>query len=244
MTEVVFVGTGEAVDPELPNTSLLFRGARTVLCDCGYSVPQALWRVTRDPDHLDAVFISHGHADHLFGLPGLLLWLREAGRRRPLVLLASRTTQAEIAAAIELAYPGLLGALGELVERRTVTPGTPLSLGPVGLSVAQSDHAAENLALRLEDEGRSVCFSGDGRPNAATLELFSGASLLVHECYHLEPGSLGHANLAELVDASQRAGVGQLALVHLGRASAAAIRARATALAGVLLPAVGQVLRL
>jgi ribonuclease BN (tRNA processing enzyme) len=42
MSELTFIGTGEATDPDLPNTSLLYRGARTVLLDCGTSVPPAL----------------------------------------------------------------------------------------------------------------------------------------------------------------------------------------------------------
>jgi hypothetical protein len=39
MSELVFVGTGEALDPALPNTSLLYRGPRALLLDCGYAVP-------------------------------------------------------------------------------------------------------------------------------------------------------------------------------------------------------------
>ena len=35
---VTFVGTGEALDPDLPNTSLLVQGERTLLLDCGYAV--------------------------------------------------------------------------------------------------------------------------------------------------------------------------------------------------------------
>ena len=56
--ELVFVGTGEALDPDLPNTSLLVRGPQTLLLDCGYAVPHALWKITRDVDLLDAVWIA------------------------------------------------------------------------------------------------------------------------------------------------------------------------------------------
>src|SRR5690606_41578267 len=99
--DLVFVGTGEALDPALPNTSLLVRGPQTLLLDCGYAVPHALWRITREVELLDAIWISHTHADHLFGLPPLLLWMRPGGRERPLPILCGPSPAATVEQALQ-----------------------------------------------------------------------------------------------------------------------------------------------
>ena len=46
---VRFIGTGEAFNPHLPNTSVLYSGRVKLLLDCGYGVPTRFgrWRPTR-----------------------------------------------------------------------------------------------------------------------------------------------------------------------------------------------------
>jgi ribonuclease BN (tRNA processing enzyme) len=224
MSQVIFVGTGEACDPELPNTSLLFLGERNLLCDCGYSVPQALWRVTQDPLLLDAVFVSHAHADHTFGLPALLLWLEECGRQKPLELVGGEGMLEVIRAVLELAYPGLLdGGLGFPVHRVAIPPGGAHALGPLTLRAARTDHLADNHAVRVEAGDGAFAFSGDGGLSDETRALFAGVDLLVHECYRPRPAKPGHADATTLLAAAASLAISQLALVHLGRPHKAAI---------------------
>lgn len=212
-----FVGTGEAADPDLPNTSLLFKGRRTLLLDCGYSVPQALWRLTTDPDLLDGIVISHRHADHCFGLPGLLLWLRESGRSRPITVFGGPGVNGWLEQLTDLAYSRFMERTKDLtIETQELTLAGPRALGPVAISCAQSDHGEPNLAVRIDDGDVSVCFSGDGGPTPATEKMYQNATLLVHECYAASPGTSGHAHLAQVLAVTRRAEVGQLALVHLG----------------------------
>ena len=148
---VTFVGTGEALDPDLPNTSLLVQGQRTLLLDCGYAVPHALWSLTRDPDLLDGVYLSHLHADHAFGLPALLLWMRLSGRTRPLQIFGAGTTAAGALKIAERGYPGSFEA-GKCYSLEVValTEGTPHVWGDMQLDVAASDHARMLAELRQE----------------------------------------------------------------------------------------------
>ena len=224
MAEITFVGTGEATDPDLPNTSILYRGERTLLLDCGYSVPRAFWQVSRDPSLLDAITITHRHGDHTFGLPGLLLWMRERGRTDPLRIFAGAETARILAEVIELAYPGLL-ANASMYPVDIVPVLEQVEIGPVALRLAESDHGAVNHAVRIEEGGHAVCYSGDGGMTDETRALYQGAELLVHECYDEAPRTSGHANARELIAEARELGVGRLALVHVSVAARASVRA-------------------
>jgi ribonuclease BN (tRNA processing enzyme) len=225
MSELTFIGTGEAADPDLPNTSLLYRGARTVLLDCGTSVPPALWQVTRDPDLIDAIFISHRHADHCFGLPALFLWLRETGRRAPLTVIGGVGLEPWLVHLFELAYPGLLAKRGAFdVALAELPPDGALPVGPLTLRTAASLHSTENLAVRIDEGTTSVCYSGDGAPSDATRDMFRGAGTVVHECYGAESVTESHADLATLLLLAEDLDLSRLCLLHFARDQKSAIR--------------------
>jgi ribonuclease Z len=218
---VRFVGTGEAFDPSLPNTSVLYAGRQTLLLDCGYGVPHAWWRLDTDPNTLDGVFLTHRHADHCFGLPALVVWMRIAGRQRPLRLLGGAGSSRWIREVLELGYEGAYASDKcfplEFVE---IVPGTPVTLAGVELSTAVSRHGTPNHAVRLEADGRALCYSGDGAPTDATRGLFAGCSVLVHECYRTESSVGGHAAACELLPMARDARVETLCLVHIEHGAA------------------------
>jgi ribonuclease Z len=213
---VLLLGTGEAFDPELPNTSMLYRGALSVLFDCGYSVPHALWRIMQDPDLLDAIVISHQHADHCFGLPALCVWMKQGGRTRSLPILGGAGIGNWLKRLLELGYPGAC-APGRCfpIEPMELAPQRKTQLGTISLSVAPSSHSLANFAVRVE-EGKSVfCYSGDGAPTAATARLYHGASVLVHECYRVDDITPGHATLRDVTRLAEEAQVDRTYLVHV-----------------------------
>ncbi len=249
--ELIFVGTGEALDPQLPNTSLLVSGPRTLLLDCGYAVPHALWRITRDVELLDAIWISHVHADHAFGLPALLLWMRLGGRRRPLTLLCGPGQAGKLERILELGYPGSFAPHKcYAIERVELEREVGNRFGALELRIAASAHSVANHALRLDAPGmRALVYSGDGAPTPATRELCRGASILVHECFFPgEQGSRKHGDVAGCVALAESAGVETLALLHFEHAAKQAIREDAQARVGgrfeLLLPAPGDRLTL
>lgn len=224
---IQFIGTGEAADPELPNASLLYRGGRTLLVDCGYSVPQALWRLERDPHCIDGVYVTHIHGDHSFGLPGLVLWMGEAGRTKPLTFLGGPGFGGWLRKLLNLAYPGLFDEPPFPLELEEVAPGKPFAWGPLQLRNAPSQHGVRNLSVRIEEGHRSVCVSGDGAPTDETRALYHRCTVLVHDTWAAQPGSKSHAHLDEVLQLAQQCGVEQLFLWHLGTRHKATITARA-----------------
>jgi ribonuclease BN (tRNA processing enzyme) len=246
---LVFVGTGEAIDPALPNTSLLYCGARTLLLDCGYAVPHAFWAISSDVDLLDGVWISHGHADHCFGLPALLLWMRLGGRKRPLTIFGGPGSRARLEQILELGYPGSYASHKcYAIEYVELEPSVTGSFGPLELRIAASAHSIVNYALRIDAPGlRSVMYSGDGAETPGTRALARGVSVLVHECFFSRrPSERKHGDLESCVDLALHAGVESLALLHFAAEAKQEIRARALDLAQatpgleVLLPAPGD----
>ena len=89
MIDVCLLGTGGMM--QLPNrwlTSLLIRyKGRMILIDCGEGtqipVKMAGWGFKT----IDAILFTHYHADHVAGLPGLLLTIGNSGREEPLTLM-------------------------------------------------------------------------------------------------------------------------------------------------------------
>src|SRR5437588_302424 len=82
---VFFAGTGGSIPTAsrgLP-ALLVRRGGERLLFDCGEGTQRQLVRSVGLAD-LDAVFLTHFHADHWLGLPGLLKTFDLRGRERPL----------------------------------------------------------------------------------------------------------------------------------------------------------------
>jgi ribonuclease Z len=60
------------------------------LIDCGEGTQNQLMRYGINPQKINAVFITHLHGDHFFGLPGLVSTLGLLGRATPLYIYAPR----------------------------------------------------------------------------------------------------------------------------------------------------------
>src|SRR5438034_721646 len=85
--DVVFIGTAGSAPTArrgLPAT-LVRRGGDRLLFDCGEGTQRQLLRSVGLLE-LEEIFISHFHADHFLGLPGLLKTFSLRGREHPLTI--------------------------------------------------------------------------------------------------------------------------------------------------------------
>jgi ribonuclease Z len=86
--DLVFFGTSGSVPTatRAPSALLVRRGGERLLFDCGEGTQRQLLRSSVGLVELREVFVSHFHADHYLGLPGLLKTYALRGRDLPLTI--------------------------------------------------------------------------------------------------------------------------------------------------------------
>jgi ribonuclease Z len=222
MTRAVFMGVGESCDERLPNTSILVEEDsegrnRSVLLDCGFTVPWQYWRHRSDPEALDGLWISHFHGDHFFGVPALLLRFWEMKRRKPLLILGQNGIQQLVEETMDLAYPSFRKKLTYALDFMEMEPGKPVPVLGWTWQVAENEHGQRSFAVRIDGREKSLLYSGDGRPTEATLALARHCDLLIHEAYQINHATFGHGTIEGCIALARSARAPVLALVHLQR---------------------------
>lgn len=88
MIDLCTLGTGGAIPmPDRALSSLYVRvNGRLLLVDCGEGTQTGIRRVGWGFAHIDAILMTHFHADHCGGLPGLLLSIAKTPRTEPIHL--------------------------------------------------------------------------------------------------------------------------------------------------------------
>ncbi len=85
MIDLCFLGTGGSIPmPSRALASLYVRVAgKSVLIDCGEGTQMGIMRLGWGFRCIDALLLTHYHADHVSGVPGFLLAMGKAGRTEP-----------------------------------------------------------------------------------------------------------------------------------------------------------------
>ncbi|MBO5336204.1 MAG: ribonuclease Z [Lachnospiraceae bacterium] len=92
MLDVCLLGTGGMMPlPYRWLTSLMMRyNGKSIMIDCGEGTQIAMKEKGWSPKPIDIICFTHYHADHISGLPGMLLTMGNAERTEPLLLIGPK----------------------------------------------------------------------------------------------------------------------------------------------------------
>ena len=189
---------------------------RSFLVDCGPGTMGRLAKLGIGPEHIDALFQTHLHPDHVSDLVAFL-FANNYGQ-------PPRTADLNIIGA-----PGLGGFIGKLqgvygnwleaknYKLQIVEPaGEPIEFLGIEVHTSEVKHDKSSLAYRLRDkQGRSIVVSGDTDYCQELVDLARGADLLVLECSH--PDALkveGHLSPRYAGRVAREAECDKLVLTH------------------------------
>ena len=135
--DLVFLGTSGSVPTarRAPAALLVRRGGERLLFDCGEGTQRQLLRSTLGLVELREVFLTHYHADHYLGLPGMMKTFALRGREVPLTVHGPPGL-VELFGSLQRIF-GKLTYRYELVELR---PGDALDRGDYRIVVFRVHH--------------------------------------------------------------------------------------------------------
>jgi ribonuclease Z len=126
--------------------AVVMRGSDHILIDCGEGTQRQMMRSVAGLRRLSVILVSHCHADHVLGLPGLLATLSES-RTEPLVILGP----AGIGPLVE-GFRVHFGALAFPLTIREVEPGDVHPRDGYRLRAVAASHGVAALAWALEED--------------------------------------------------------------------------------------------
>jgi ribonuclease BN (tRNA processing enzyme) len=200
---------------------LIESAERRLLVDCGPGVVLTL--ATQEPfPAIDAVVISHRHADHCADLVALAYRRRFPQALPPLPLFGPPDLLPLLARLDELfgmeSLPALVRPLQDTFAFHPVTPGATFEAAGFLVESCAAHHPVPTLSLRWPTLG--FVYTADTALHSDLISFATGADLLLAEAtYADEAGhdlqTHGHMTAAHAGILAQQAGVKRLTLTHL-----------------------------
>jgi ribonuclease BN (tRNA processing enzyme) len=221
--QLQFIGCGDAFGSGGRfNTCFHVTGPTTnFLIDCGASSLVALKQRGIDRNAIDALLVTHFHADHFGGVPFFMLDAQfNARRARPLTLAGPRGLPDWYKRVTEVAFPGAETTTPKFdFTLREIEPGAAVEIGPLRVTafpVKHDERAGPCLAYRIEAEGKVLTFSGDTEWTDTLIEAAQGADLFVCEGYARDKAIKTHMNVALLESHLSQIAAKRTVLTHMG----------------------------
>jgi ribonuclease Z len=156
--DLVFLGTSGSMPTaqRAPSAMLLRRGGERLLFDCAEGTQRQLLRSSVGLIELREIFLTHYHADHYLGLPGMLKTFALRGRETPITIYGPR--------GLEDLFTSLRRIFGRLTYRYELVeldPGAVLERGEYELTTFPVDHGVSAVGYALVERPRPGRFDVD-----------------------------------------------------------------------------------
>ena len=192
-----------------------------VLVDIGPGVVAQLLE-RHHPDELDAVVVSHMHADHMLDLVTLRYvypWRARPREERLRVVLPPGSADQMLDLAKGVGNARHFEDSFRLSEH---DGSTPVTFGGLSLTPIETQHYIPCWGFRIESEGRRLAYTADTAPCGGLNDLADAPDLLLSEATlrsldedAVPPEPRGHLTPAEAGEAARKGGARRLMLTHL-----------------------------
>ena len=167
-------------------------------------------------DKVDAVVVSHMHADHFTDLYPFLYAVEFGPWGHRNVPIFSPPGGAEV-------FGSILGDASKefpvVFEWSALPPGDATEIGPFRMETYPAAHSIENLTMRITSGDTTLCYSGDTGPNSFLATAAQGADLFLCEASWQDGESSIkdriHLTAREAGAAAAKAGTARVVLTHI-----------------------------
>lgn len=155
-TDIIPLGTASAVPTGGRHLSALAveRKGRILLFDCGEGTQYRLMDAGLSRTRVDAIFVTHLHGDHCYGLPGLLSTLALQQRTEPVTLVVPEGGRAMLAAMPGIAIDDLPFSLHSTEVAPSFTEAEVYATDELTVEARPLDHGDFAMGFRLEERTR------------------------------------------------------------------------------------------
>lgn len=155
MLRITFLGTGGTLPTPNRNPSaiLINREGELLLFDCGEGTQQQMMRA-KTGMKISSIFITHFHADHFLGIPGLIQTMSFNGRTEPLDIYGPAWTKQMVKLLKDLGYYNL----GFAINAHEMEDGDIIDKVDYLVKAVGTDHGIPSLGYVLEEKRRAGRF--------------------------------------------------------------------------------------
>ena len=150
--DLVFLGTSASMPTSLraPAALLVRRGGERLLFDCAEGTQRQLQRSSVGLPDIEDVFLTHFHADHVLGLPGMLKTFALRGREEVGLTVYGPPGLRDLFGRLK----PLIGRLPYRLTSVEVTPGEILERGEYAIETFAVDHGVAAVGYALVEHER------------------------------------------------------------------------------------------
>lgn len=182
MLRITFVGTGGSTPTPTRNPSALAvnREGELMLFDCGEGAQQQMMRA-KTGMKIKSIFLTHFHADHVLGIPGLLQTMALQGREEPLEIYGPRYVDKFLYHLLSLGY----ASRSFEVKAIELRPGDVIRREGYEIRTIKTVHNVVSIGYVLEEDMRPGRFNRERaielgiKPAPLFSKLQSGHSICV-----------------------------------------------------------------
>jgi ribonuclease BN (tRNA processing enzyme) len=190
------------------------------LVDCGASSMIAMRKAAVDVNAVQAIFVTHFHADHFGGIPFFILDAQFFSKRtKSLAIVGPPGLRKWYERVLETSFPGSSKTVPKFpLHLHELAAGDSALIGAVTVRAAQAVHGNPGgpfHSLRLSAEGQTIAYTGDTEWSDELLALADGVDLFIAEAYFAEKKLPLHLDVASLTKHANALRAKRIVLTHM-----------------------------